>query len=139
MARLSVIGLDEFMNDLEEVAKLPDGVVFEILNKQAEVVEKAQANKITELGLVDTGQLRDSISRSAVRSGGASRYLEVFPQGERRYGGRNAEVGFIQEYGAPGRHITAKSWMYDANEECAEETTEAALKVYDNYLKSKNL
>lgn len=139
MARLSVDGLEELMNDLEAVAELPDTVACEMLNAQADVVKKAQVNKIAEINLVDTGQLRDSIDKTAVRRSGAGRYLEVYPQGIRKNGVRNAEVGFIHEYGAPGRHIPAKHWAYNANEGCAEETTEAAREVYNNYLDSKNL
>lgn len=139
MAQISIEGLEELMNDLEAVAELPDGVVYEMLNEQAEVVKRAQVDKINELNLVDSGQLRDSIEKTAVRSSGATRYLEVYPQGIRKNGVRNAEVGYIHEYGAPGRHISAKNWMHSANEGCAEETTEAARKVYDNYLTSKNL
>ncbi len=139
MARLSVKGLDELMNDLEAVAELPDGIVYEMLNKQADVVKKAHVNKINELDMVDTGQLRDSIEKTSAKSSGADHYLEVYPQGTRNNGVRNAEVGFYHEYGVPYKHIAAKSWMYNANEECAEETTEAAREVYDNYLTSKNL
>ena len=38
MARISTKGLEELMNDLEAVAELPNGVVYEMLNEQAEVV-----------------------------------------------------------------------------------------------------
>ena len=139
MAQFNVTGLDELMNDLEAVAELPDSVAVEMLNKQADVIKEAHTSKINELDLVDTGQLRDSIDKTAVRSSGGSRYLEVYPQGIRKNGVRNAEVGYIHEYGAPGRHIPAKNWMQNANEGCADETTQAAAEVYDNYLKSKNL
>ena len=139
MAQISIEGLEELMNDLEAVAELPDGVVYEMLNEQAEVVKRAQVDKINELNLVDSGQLRASIEKTAVKTSGATRYLEVYPQGTRKNGVRNAEVGFYHEYGVPYKHIPAKNWMYNANEGCAEETTEAARKVYDNYLTSKNL
>ena len=50
-----------------------------------------------------------------------------------------AEVAFIHEYGAPRRGIPAKAWMQQANEGCANKVVEAELKVYDEFLRSKNL
>ena len=91
-------------------------------------------------GLVDRGQLRDSIKVSAkVRRTSSARSVEIYPQGKRTDGTRNAEVGFIHEYGAPGRGIPAKQWMRKANERAEDAACTAAEEVYDDYLRSKNL
>ena len=140
MAILKTEGLEELLNDLEAVAELPDSVASEMLNKQADVVVKAQKSRISSIGLVDSGQLLRSISKEgSIKKRGAGRSIEISPQGSRTNGVRNAEVGFIHEYGASGRHIPAKNWMRLANEACADETTEAAREVYDKFLQSKNL
>lgn len=140
MAYLKIEGIDEFLKDLQSAAEIPDSVVNEMLNKQADVVVKAQKSRISSIGLVDTGQLKRSIQKksSIVKSAGG-RSIEVYPQGTRGNGVRNAEVGFIYEYGASGKHIPAKNWMRQANESCAEQATEAAKEVYDKFLSSKNL
>lgn len=140
MAILTTKGLEELLNDLEAVAELPDSVASEMLNKQADVVVKAQKSRISSIGLVDSGQLLRSINKDgSVKKKGSGRSIEISPQGSRTNGVRNAEVGFIHEYGAPGKHIPAKNWMRQANEACADETTEAAREVYDKFLQSKNL
>lgn len=139
MAQLTVNGLEELMNDLNAVSELPDGVAYEMLNSQADVLVLAQKKQIMDDDLIDSGQLFASIDKTSVKHEAASRYIEVYPQGKRRDGVRNTEVGFILEYGRPKREIPAKHWMKQANEGCAERTTEAARKVYDEYLKTRNL
>lgn len=140
MAQLTINGLDSLMDDLEAVAELPDSVASEMLNKQADVVVKAQKSQISSIGLVDTGMLKRSIRKSdSIKKTGSSRSMEVYPDGTRPNGVRNAEVGFIHEYGAKNKHIPAKKWMQQANESCAEKAAEAAREVYDEFLKSKNL
>lgn len=140
MALLSIDGLDELMNDLEAVAEIPDGVAGEMLNRQADVVARAQRARIGEIGLVDSGMLLRSVRKTGrMIKKGANRSTEVYPQGTRPDGVTNATVGFVHEYGASGRHIPAKNWMSQANEACAAETTEAAREVYNEFLTSKNL
>ena len=139
MAQFNVTGLDELTNDLRAVAALEDSIVLEMLNAEADILVDAQKNMIERLEMVDTGQLLDSIDKTPMRKGGASRYMEVYPQGIRDNGVRNAEVGYINEYGAPGRHIPAKNWMNRAIEDAQEDMVQAARDIYSDYLKSKNL
>lgn len=140
MSQLTIEGLEELMDDLEAVAELPDSVASEMLNKQADVVVKAQKSRISSIGLVDTGKLMRSVRKSdSIKKTGSSRSIEVYPDGTRPNGVRNAEVGFIHEYGAAKKNIPAKKWMQQANEACAEKTTEAAREVYNKFLESKNL
>lgn len=136
MASLTVDGLADLINDMEAAANIPEHVASEMLVKEADIVAKAHKEKIQADGLVDSGQLLESIEADKAPKG---RTIEVYPRGVRKNGVRNAEVGFIHEYGAPGRHIPAKNWMKTANENCADKATDAALKVYDEFLKSKNL
>ena len=159
-------GLDALVLDLEEIAETPDDVIYEMLEAGGKVVVEAQKKQIDSLGLVDTGTLRDSIAIDHKRNNAAGiRYIHVYPQGahgsyksrvqtkayKRSKSGRtytfggdqkettNAELGFIYEFGAPGKNIDGKMWMLTANEGCADEAVSAEFEVYDNYLKSKNL
>lgn len=140
MAYFDFTSLDELMEDLEAIADLPDAVAKEMLMAQAEIIAEAQQRAAVANGLVDTGQMKESIEvDSAIKTSGLDRYVDVYPRGTRADGVRNAEVAFIHEYGAPGKHISAKAWIKQANESVAERADAAAMEVYNKYLQSKNL
>lgn len=138
MAQIEVGGLEGLEDALGRITDIPEAVIMDMLHAEADVVVKAQKEQIDSLGLRDTGQLRESIARSG-STGGGRPYLDIYPQGTREDGRRNAEVGFIHEFGAPGRHIRASGWMESANEKCAEEAVEAAAEVYNQLLDRNNL
>lgn len=151
MAKISMDGLDALIEDLESIMELPDEVVLEMLEAEADVVEQAQKRKLKKLGLIGEkggGQLIGSIRRTKkLTKKNLEKAIYVYPQGLRRGDRtRNADVGFILEYGAPHRNavngkggIAPRHWMKQANEECAEEAVEKAAQVYDKYLKEHNL
>ena len=131
-------GIDALMNDIQAVAELPGEVTDEILLAEAAVVERAQRKKAREYGVHRSGVTLESIGPTEPKSsgiGGASIY--VYPQGVNADGNRNAEVAFVNEYGKRGQ--PPRPFIKAANEECADEAVEAATRVYDNFLKSKNL
>ena len=156
MARLETNGLDEAFFTLEELANIPEDVIHDMLDAEAEVVIEAQKKELDKLGLVDTAKMRDSIKADKkMRKKGLVRYINVYPHGVHHryrarmvtktykrsksgrtytYGGgikksNNAEVAFIHEYGAPSRNIPAKQWMRKANEKAAGDASEAAARV----------
>ena len=133
-------GLDTLIMDLEELADLPDAVLREMLEAEAEVVRAAQVRSIQETFSAErTHQLEASIQigKMTRRKGEAALYLT--PSGTRENGVRNVEVGFVEEFGAKDRNIPAHQWMRKANESAADEGVQSAVEVYDRYLKSKNL
>lgn len=151
MARFEVDNVDGLMLSMKEVAELPAEVITEMVEKGADVAVEAQKRKIQELDLIDSGDLQRSIKAIIKRTGRAP-YALVYPSGthhtqnSNRHHGRqrsgdvrNAEVGFVQEFGAPDRKIKAKQWMRLANEDAADALTQAELAVYDRWLQQKNL
>lgn len=117
----------------------------DILRKQADIVEPALKSSITGAGLVDTGQLRSSIKRSSRKKGNE---IRIGPSGERakrfsRAGRihrlRNGHLGYIYEYGLPGRGIVPKRWMSKAVASVQEKTLNAAEQETDQFLKKQNL
>lgn len=165
MATFNVGGINELISDLEELKQMPDDVIMDMLTAAGEVAVKYQKQEISSLGIVDTGKLRDSLHVFQKRGRGGSRYVLVYPSGKhgeynrklvtkqykRSKHGRtydvggdvkdvsNAEVGFIHEYGAPGKNITAKQWMRKANAKASDDILKAEAEIYARYLASKNL
>lgn len=151
MSRVEIEGLEELLSDLQSIVDLPNAVAEEMLGEKAKVVKAAHKRVIREKGLYRSGQLAASIEADPkIKTSGLERYMEVYPKGTRagqrtRYRSRNgrevtnAEVGFINEYGAPGRGIPASGWMKEANEACEDEANEAAVEVYDRWLRENNL
>jgi HK97 gp10 family phage protein len=138
MASFGVNGLDGLMLSLSEAAELPDDVAEEMLTEEAEIVEEAQVYQGMAMGVYDTGETLRSISHGKMkRTNDGGRAMYVYPQGTDENGIRNAEVAFINEFGKHGQ--TARPFIRTANEEAADPAVEAAAKVYDKFLKSKNL
>lgn len=137
MATFNCNGIDDLMLSMAEIAAVPEGIQDEMLNAQANIVERAQKSKGSAYGVHRTGVTLGSIKRTKIKSGKDGRGLSVYPQGKNADGNRNAEVAFINEFGKRGQ--TARPFIKDANESSAAQTTEAARKVYDAWLSSKNL
>ena len=139
MASLSVDGAAALQLSHEQLASLPDSMLDEMLDAEAEVVERAQKNKGRSYGVYRTGMTLESIKRGKKRKTKDGRAVEVAPQGKNARGSRNAEIAFLNEYGVPKRGIAARPFIRDANEACADEAVQKAYKVYDDYLNKKGL
>lgn len=113
-------GLDALSDDFAALARLPDKVVEEILDAEAEVILPAQREEIEKQwrGPHSLGISAKSIKKGKVKKDKDGRSLTIYPQGTRKRGGRstrNAEIAFINEYGAPGRRIAARPAIDTAN------------------------
>lgn len=144
MAHMSVTGLDGLMDDLSELARLPDGVVDGILEAEADVILPAQQAEIQRQwkGLYSLGISAKSVKKGKVKVDRDGRSISIYLQGSRKRGGksvRNAEIAFINEYGAPGRGIEARPAIGTANAKKEKEAVDAGERVYPAYLDSKNL
>lgn len=139
MARFNCIGLDEFALSMQEIEELPETVKDHMLSAGAEVGLAAMRHKLDTVGLVDTEQLKTSLAKKKKTGKEVSVYYEIAPYGKRNDGERNGTVGYVSEFGAPGKGIKPRPWMQPAIEEAADEIAEAEFAVYDEWLKSKNL
>lgn len=140
MAKLSVNGLDDLMLSLDEIASIPDDVAQAMLDAEAQVVEEAQLAEGIAMGVYDTGQTLHSIRRGKMKKGrDGIRAVYVTPTGTNDKGERNAAVAFINEYGVPSRKIPPRSFIATANEKAAGPAVAEAEKIYDEFLKSKDL
>ena len=143
MAEFSCNGLDGLMLSLQEIAEIPAEVQDEMLRAGADVVAKAQREKVRDYGIYDGSSpkhVADSIKPGKVKLKKGQRIIYVSPTGSRRRGKtvtRNSEILFVNEYGRRGQK--ARPAVRDANEASAEATTAAQAEVYDKYLRSKDL
>ena len=109
-----------------------------------EVITAAQREEIEKQwrGPHSLGISAKSIKKGKVKKDKDGRSVSVYPQGTRKRRGRttrNAEIAFINEYGAPGRHIAARPAIDAANKKKEGEAVDAGEKVYNAYLDSMNL
>ena len=144
MATFETDGLSDLILSLEEIAEMPDSVMEDMLMAGGEIIKQGQKESIQSLGLVDSGRLRDSIQAVPKFQSRKKRHVLVYPQGTHHVSKngletRNAEVGFIHEFGAQGAGIEASQWMRAANEKHIDRAVDAEADVYDKFLKSKNL
>ena len=140
MAEIGFVGLDDLILSMEEIAQIPDEVQDAMLNAQADVVTAAQKARARAYGVQDTGLVISSIKKGKPKRKKGVRVIYITPSGTRRRGKqtvRKAEIAFLNEYG--DRRQRARPFIRDANEACAEATTQAGFEVYDKWLKSKNL
>lgn len=144
MANMEVNGLDGLLDDLEALAGLPDSVGEDILNAEADVIVSAQRE---EIGRRWRGPYSEGISAHAVKKGpvkrkGPGQSISIYPQGTRKRRGnsvRNAEIAFINEFGAPGRGISARPAIAAANAKAEQAAADAGERVFNAYLDSKTL
>lgn len=144
MAKMSVDGLGPLIDDLAALASLPDDVIDDMLNAEADVIVPAQQTEIQQQwsGSYSMDISAKSVKKGKVKKTSSGHSLEVYPQGTRGRGSkrvRNAEIAFINEYGAPQRGIAARPALGDAVEKKEQAAVEAGERVYHAYLDSKNL
>lgn len=139
MGVVTVVGMDDLIVDLDELAKLPDSVTDDILNAEADVIVAAQRSTAAEMwrGPYCTGTTAASIKKGKIKKVGLDKSITVAPTGTNKRGTRNAEVAFVNEYGKRGQ--PGRPAIRTANEQKEKEAAEAGEKVYHAYLDSKNL
>ena len=141
MANLSTSGLEELVGGFDAIAELPDEVVLEMLVAEAEVIAPAQEAEARAMlsGKYSTGETAQSISYDKkLKKTSDGRAIYVYPKGTRRHGNkrRAAEVAFVDEFGTHGQ--PARPFIQTAHEKAADRAIDAAARVYDGFLKSKN-
>lgn len=140
MAKFKVVGLDDLIADLEREAVRAEKLVPEMLEAGAEVIGKAQkreAEQMIKSGKIrlfrnksrSTGAFVSSIKPTAVKGKGASAYVDVYPQGTDEKGVRNAEKGFLAEYGT--KSMPSYPWMSVANEKAMPEAVEKMQEIWN--------
>ena len=138
MASFNINGLDELILDMEEMAKLPDSVLDEMVTAGGEVIRKAQSQSAAAMlkGPYYRGAVSAGVTLGKPRSRRDGRAVTISFEGE-QHGNRLAEIAYVNEFGKKSQ--VARPFIKTANEAHADEAVDAELKVYDAWLKSKNL
>ena len=130
MAKFNVVGLEDLIEDLNKEPIRVEQLAPEMLAAGAKVIgdaQKEEARAMIASGKIrfldndsrSTGDFVESIKTTRVRRQGKEAFVDVYPQDTDRKGIRNAEKGFIAEYGT-GK-MPAYPWMSVANEKAHDE------------------
>lgn len=134
MALFEAEGFDELVADLKKNADLLDSAAPEMLQAGAAVVADAWRDAIQSHGLIDTGDMLDSVAPSNLVNSSTEKKIAVYPQGRDRKGIRNAEKAFINHYGASRRKAT--HFVDDAETKAEGPAVDAMAAVWYNKLES---
>lgn len=135
MAKMSTTGLEEIERQFLLRKEAAVKAVPLMLEAGAKVLIAAQQEAAAKLNISrrSRGALVKSIKADKVKTKGSAAYVEVFPHGTDRShtkkGVRNAEKGFVLEYGRS--NMPARRWMSTANEACADAVVEAQLQEWE--------
>lgn len=112
MANFSISGLDEFMLSMQQVAELPESVMDEMLNEQADFLIPEIQKRGYAYG-VGSGELLKSIKKGKPKRGkNGGRQLIIAARGRNKVSKTpNGYVAFLNNYGS--RHNVAKPFWTD--------------------------
>ncbi|MGX8701519.1 HK97-gp10 family putative phage morphogenesis protein [Caproiciproducens sp.] len=132
MADFNTVGIDDVINDMMHHQQAAEEAIPEMLKAGAEILVKAQKTEAQAMKIRDTGDFINSIKPTNIKKDkDDNSYVDVYPQGKDHKGTRNADKGFIAEYGTS--KIPARPWMRTANEKCSDEITETEKEIWDNH------
>lgn len=130
MADFNVVGMDELIEEIQRHQEAAETAIPKMLNAGAEILKKAQKQMAQKMKIRDSGDFIDSIGATPIKTDkDGNKFVYVYPQGTDRHGVRNAEVGFIAEYGTS--KIKARPWMRTANEKSADEALNSMKQIWD--------
>jgi hypothetical protein len=159
VANFYVDGIEDLMNSFENIALMPDKVIDDVLNAQADVVveKKKHTAKTMLKGPYSRGMIANSIKKGKVKRGRSSasitidfvgmandKYHRVGTTKRKRRGKRTREddmriasIAFINEYGKTNQ--PARPFIRTAIELSEKEALKASEKILDDFYKKNNL
>lgn len=138
MARMEMQAADEIVAMMRQIGEEACGdVARRMVEAGAEEVKKAWKATAEKYGFVDSGEMIASIGSSAKDTGASGAiYRDIYPQGkDSKTGVRNAEKAFLLHYGTSA--IKASYWVDEADEAAEAPMTEAMVRVWDEFLKTR--
>ena len=138
MFDVQVDGLKGLMLAMNEAGDLPADVRKEMVDAQAEVVEKSLVYHAGTMpkGPYYRGGVARSVTRRKARATKNGATASIVFKGT-QHGNRLAEIAFINEFGKSSQ--PARPFIRTANDKAADPAADAAHDVLDKYLSKKGL
>ena len=146
MAEFMTNGLVDLSDFFDKLGIIPDDVQADMLNAEADIVEKAQLAQGKSMGVHRTGVTLTSIQKGKVFNPERGKAIKITFEGNNDADTRNAEVAFLNEYGVyrdgishnrrkavKGKEQPARPFIRLANEEAADPAVEAAAKIFGDW------
>lgn len=135
MARFDVTGLEDTIREMRRLGEESGDAARAMLQAGAEKVKGAWRKATEAHGLVDTGDMLESIgfARNPKKIGDMMS-VDIYPQGTDRKGVRNAEKAFILHYGTSSRPATR--FIDDADAMSEAEAIPAMEEIWDRYIQT---
>lgn len=130
MAKFNTVGFDDLEKEFLKQSEVAAKAIPKMLEAGAEVLVKAQKEEAKALKVENKGDLIRSIKATKVKQTDIDASITVAPTGKNRSGVRNAEVGFVNEYGTSKQ--PARPWMETANIKSEEKVHQAMVKVWED-------
>ena len=131
MAEFNTVGMEDVIQACERREQATVQAVPEMLKAGGEVIKSAFQEETAKLNSTGrgTGALTASIKVSAVKERDGGKFVEIAPTGTDRHGVRNAEKGFVLNYGRS--NMPARPWFTAANAKAADKATEEMRRVWE--------
>lgn len=129
MAKFNTVGFDDIEKEFLKQSDTATKAIPKMLEAGAAVLVKAQKEEAKTLKVEDSGDLIKSIKASKVKTTDIDSTVTVAPTGKNHNGIRNAEVGFVNEYGTSNQ--PARPWMETANIKSEEKVHQAMVNVWE--------
>lgn len=135
MARFDMSGLEETIREMQRMGQESGEAAKAMLRAGAEKVKAAWRSATEAHGLVDTGDMLESIGYARnPKVIGDAMSVDIYPQGTDRKGVRNAEKAFILHYGTSRRRATR--FIDDADAKSEAEAVPAMEEIWDRYIQT---
>jgi len=132
MAKFNVVGFDEVEKQFLRQSEIATKAVPKMLEAGADVLVEAQKREIDKLFGISKrskGELKRSIKKSKTKLTSVDATIEVTPTGKDKKGVRNAEKGFVLNFGRS--NMPAQPWMDAANAKSEDKVHAEMLKVWE--------
>lgn len=132
MAQFKTSGFEDVEKQFLKQSEIATKAVPLMLNAGADVLIEAQKKEVDQLFGVSQrsrGDLKKSIKKSKVNATSVNATITVAPEGKDSGGVRNAEKGFVLNFGRS--NMPAQPWMDAANAKSEEKAHAAMLEIWE--------
>ena len=132
MAKFNVAGLDDVQEAMLRQDAIVEEAVPEMLKAGGAVMQKAQQEEIKTRfnSRRSAGALLASIKVSAVKEIDGGKRVEIYPNGKDKHGVRNAEKGFVLNYGRS--NMPARPWFTRSHQKATPEVQAAMRQAWED-------